>query len=37
MRFLDADDVARAVVYAASQPPHAAISEIMIRPTQQGS
>lgn len=37
IRFLDADDVARAVVYAVSQPPHAAVNEILIRPTQQGS
>jgi len=37
IRFLDADDVARAVVYATSQPLHCAINEILVRPTQQGS
>ncbi len=29
------DDVARAVLYAVAQPPHVAISEIIIRPTGQ--
>jgi len=32
---LAADDVARAVVYAASQPPHVNVNEILIRPTDQ--
>jgi NADP-dependent 3-hydroxy acid dehydrogenase YdfG len=32
---LKADDVARAVMYAVSQPPHVDINEILIRPTDQ--
>ena len=34
---LEADDVARAVMYAASQPPHVDVNEILIRPTAQES
>jgi NADP-dependent 3-hydroxy acid dehydrogenase YdfG len=30
---LQADDVARAVMYAVSQPPHVDVSEILILPT----
>jgi len=37
MRLLDPEDVARAVVYALSQPPHAAVHEVLIRPAAQGS
>lgn len=33
--FLTADDVARAVHYMISQPKHAAINEILLRPTEQ--
>ena len=36
MRLLDAEDVAKAVVYAAKQPKHVSINEILLRPSQQG-
>jgi NADP-dependent 3-hydroxy acid dehydrogenase YdfG len=32
---LQADDVARAVMYAVSQPPHVDVNEILVRPTAQ--
>jgi clavulanate-9-aldehyde reductase len=32
---LQADDIARAVVYALSQPPNVSLNEVLIRPTQQ--
>jgi NADP-dependent 3-hydroxy acid dehydrogenase YdfG len=32
---LAAEDIAAAVVYAASQPPHVAVNELLIRPTEQ--
>jgi NADP-dependent 3-hydroxy acid dehydrogenase YdfG len=35
LRALEAEDVARAVMYAISQPPHVDVNEIMIRPTAQ--
>jgi NADP-dependent 3-hydroxy acid dehydrogenase YdfG/uncharacterized protein YciI len=35
MRVLDADDVAAAVSYAVTQPAHAAVNEIVLRPTAQ--
>jgi len=35
IRALDADDVARGVMYAVSQPPHVDVNEILIRPTAQ--
>ena len=34
---LQADDVARAVMFAVSQPPHVDVNEILIRPTAQGA
>ena len=34
---LEPDDVARAVLYAISQPPHVDVNEILIRPTAQPS
>ncbi|MDT0449511.1 SDR family oxidoreductase [Streptomyces hesseae] len=33
--WLRADDIARAVVFMVTQPPHAAVNEIMLRPTAQ--
>jgi NADP-dependent 3-hydroxy acid dehydrogenase YdfG len=32
---LEADDIARAVMYAVSQPPHVDVNELLIRPTAQ--
>jgi NADP-dependent 3-hydroxy acid dehydrogenase YdfG len=32
---LQADDIARAVMYAVSQPPHVDVNEILLRPTMQ--
>jgi NADP-dependent 3-hydroxy acid dehydrogenase YdfG len=34
---LEADDIARAVMFAVSQPPHVDVNEILIRPTAQDS
>jgi NADP-dependent 3-hydroxy acid dehydrogenase YdfG len=35
MRSLRSEDIARAVVYVVSQPPHVAVNEVLIRPTDQ--
>jgi NADP-dependent 3-hydroxy acid dehydrogenase YdfG len=35
METLSADDIARAVMYAVSQPPHVDVNEILVRPTAQ--
>jgi NADP-dependent 3-hydroxy acid dehydrogenase YdfG len=35
IRALDADDVARAVMWALEQPPHVDVNEILLRPTAQ--
>jgi NADP-dependent 3-hydroxy acid dehydrogenase YdfG len=35
MRALQSDDIARAIVYVVSQPPHVAINEVLVRPTDQ--
>jgi NADP-dependent 3-hydroxy acid dehydrogenase YdfG len=35
IRALEADDIARAVMFAVSQPPHVDVNEIMVRPTDQ--
>ena len=32
---LQAEDIARAIVYSVSQPPHVAVNEILVRPTRQ--
>jgi len=37
IKALDADDIARAVLYAVSQPPHVDVNELLIRPTAQPS
>jgi NADP-dependent 3-hydroxy acid dehydrogenase YdfG len=34
---LESDDVARAVLYAVSQPPHVDVNEILVRPTAQSN
>jgi clavulanate-9-aldehyde reducatase len=34
-RVLDAEDIARAIVYALAQPAHVAVNEILVRPTGQ--
>jgi NADP-dependent 3-hydroxy acid dehydrogenase YdfG len=34
---LQADDVARAVMFAVQQPPHADVNEILVRPTAQSN
>jgi NADP-dependent 3-hydroxy acid dehydrogenase YdfG len=34
---LAADDIARAAIYAASQPPHVDVNEILVRPIAQSS
>ena len=35
IRALDAEDVARAVMYAVSQPPHVDVNELLVRPVAQ--
>ena len=35
IRALDADDIARAVLYAVQQPPHVDVNELLVRPTAQ--
>jgi NADP-dependent 3-hydroxy acid dehydrogenase YdfG len=35
MRTLQADDVARAILYVVTQPPHVAVNEVLVRPTDQ--
>jgi serine 3-dehydrogenase len=32
---LQPDDIARAVMYALSQPPHVDVNEVLVRPTAQ--
>jgi NADP-dependent 3-hydroxy acid dehydrogenase YdfG len=34
---LEADDIARAVMFAVSQPPHVDVNEMLVRPTEQPS
>lgn len=33
-KILDPEDVARAIVYAVSQPPHVGVNEILIEPRE---
>ncbi|MGY1916440.1 SDR family NAD(P)-dependent oxidoreductase [Blastococcus sp. SYSU DS0973] len=35
MRALHAEDIARAVIYVVTQPPHVAVNEVLVRPTDQ--
>ena len=35
IRALEADDIARAVMFAVQQPPHVSVNEILVRPTAQ--
>jgi NADP-dependent 3-hydroxy acid dehydrogenase YdfG len=35
MRQLQSEDIARAILYAVSQPPHVNVNEILLRPTEQ--
>jgi NADP-dependent 3-hydroxy acid dehydrogenase YdfG len=35
IRQLQSDDVARAIVYVVTQPPHVAVNEVLVRPTDQ--
>jgi NADP-dependent 3-hydroxy acid dehydrogenase YdfG len=35
MRQLQSDDIAAAILYAVTQPPHVAVNEILVRPTDQ--
>ena len=35
IRALDADDIARAVMFAVQQPPHVDVNEMLVRPTAQ--
>lgn len=32
---LESEDIANAIVYAVTQPPHVNVNEILIRPTEQ--
>ena len=35
MRSMDPEDIARAILYVVTQPPHVAVNEVLIRPTDQ--
>jgi NADP-dependent 3-hydroxy acid dehydrogenase YdfG len=35
MRALQSEDIARAVLYLVTQPPHVAVNEVLVRPTDQ--
>jgi NADP-dependent 3-hydroxy acid dehydrogenase YdfG len=32
---LEPDDIARAILYAVTQPPHVDVNELLVRPTSQ--
>ena len=34
-KVLEADDIARAIVYAVAQPKHVSVNEVLVRPTGQ--
>jgi clavulanate-9-aldehyde reducatase len=34
-KVLEADDIARAIVYAVSQPKHVSVNEVLVRPSRQ--
>jgi NADP-dependent 3-hydroxy acid dehydrogenase YdfG len=34
-KVLEADDIARAILYAVGQPEHVAINEVLVRPLRQ--
>jgi len=34
---LEPDDIARAILYAVSQPAHVDVNEMLVRPTSQGN
>jgi NADP-dependent 3-hydroxy acid dehydrogenase YdfG len=35
MHALHTEDIARAVLYLVTQPPHVAVNEVLVRPTDQ--
>ena len=35
LRELRSEDIAEAILYVVSQPPHVAINEVLVRPTDQ--
>ena len=35
MRTLRSEDIARAVLFLVTQPPHMAVNEVLVRPTDQ--
>ena len=35
MRSLQPEDIARAILYVVTQPPHVAVNEVLVRPTDQ--
>ena len=35
IRQLQSEDIARAILYVVTQPPHVAVNEVLVRPTDQ--